>query len=208
MVGGFVRDLLLYRKSDDIDVVVEGDGIEFARRFAHQKGGTVQLLPGSSAQPSSSCPTGSKSTWQSARLEYYTAPAALPTVEMSSIKRDLFRRDFTINTLAVRLNATAFGTLIDFFGAQRDLKDRTIRTIHNLSFVEDPTRVFRAIKFANRFDFTIGKPTRNLIRNAVKIDSFKRLSGRRVFSRTAADPGGGKPHPGHRDPPGLSTGKG
>jgi tRNA nucleotidyltransferase (CCA-adding enzyme) len=181
VVGGFVRDLLLYRKSEDIDVVVEGDGIDFAQRFILKKGGrcnhhrefctAVMVLP-----------NGFKIDVASARMEYYTAPAALPTVEMSSIKRDLFRRDFTINTLAIGLNEKNFGTLIDFFGAQRDLKDKTIRTIHNLSFVEDPTRVFRAIKFANRFDFTIGKLTQNLIRNAVKFDFFRKLSGRRVFS--------------------------
>ena len=101
---------------------------------------------------------------------------------MSSIKLDMFRRDFTINTMAINLNREKFGILVDFFGAQRDLKDKTIRTIHNLSFVEDPTRVFRAIKFANRFDFTIGKLTSNLIQNAVRVDFFKSLSGLRVFS--------------------------
>ncbi len=181
VVGGFVRDLLLYRKSEDIDVVVEGDGIDFARKFIEKKGGrcnphrefgtAVMVLP-----------HGLKIDVASARMEYYNAPGALPTVEMSSIKRDLYRRDFTINTLAIRLNGKEFGTLIDFFGAQRDLKDKTIRTIHNLSFVEDPTRVFRAIKFANRFDFTIGKLTQNLIRNAIKFNFFRKLSGRRVFS--------------------------
>ena len=181
VVGGFVRDLLLYRKSEDIDVVVEGNGIDFARKFIKKKGGrcnphqefgtAVMVLP-----------NDLKIDVASARMEYYNAPGALPTVEMSSIKRDLYRRDFTINTLAIRLNGNGFGTLIDFFGAQRDLKDKTIRTIHNLSFVEDPTRVFRAIKFANRFDFTIGKLTQNLIRNAVKFDFFRKLSGRRVFS--------------------------
>ena len=181
VVGGFVRDLMLYCKSDDIDIVVEGDGIAFAKHLAqmkqgrcniHKKFGTAVVI----------LPCGFKIDVASARLEYYNSPAALPTVEMSSIKLDLFRRDFTINTLAIRLNMDGFGTLIDFFGAQRDLKDKTIRIIHNLSFVEDPTRVFRAIKFANRFDFVIGKLTANLIRNAIKIDFFKSLSGRRVFS--------------------------
>ena len=95
---------------------------------------------------------------------------------------DLFRRDFTINTLAVALNTSSFGQLIDFFGAQRDLKEKVIRILHNLSFVEDPTRVFRAIRFEQRFGFTIGKLTSGLIENAVKMDFFKRLSGRRVFS--------------------------
>jgi len=106
----------------------------------------------------------------SARLEYYTTPAALPIVEKSSIKKDLGRRDFTINTLALSLGPDTFGTLIDYFGATRDLKDKTIRTLHNLSFVEDPTRVFRAIKFANRFGFKIGKVTSTLIKGGKSIE--------------------------------------
>ncbi|MBF0201792.1 MAG: CBS domain-containing protein [Desulfamplus sp.] len=181
VVGGFVRDLMLYRKSDDIDIVVEGDGTAFAGYLADIKKGRCNTHPefGTAVVI---LPSGFKIDVASARLEYYKSPAALPTVEMSSIKLDLVRRDFTINTLAIRLNSDEFGTLIDFFGGQRDIKDKTIRIIHNVSFVEDPTRVFRAIKFANRFDFTIGKLTANLIRNAIKIDFFKRLSGRRVFS--------------------------
>ncbi len=181
VVGGFVRDLMLYRESYDIDIVVEGDGIAFAKLFASMSGGRCNIHK-TFGTAVIVLPDGFKIDVASARLEYYKFPAALPTVEMSSIKLDLFRRDFTINTLAIRLNENEFGTLTDFFGAQRDLKDKTIRIIHNLSFVEDPTRVFRAIKFANRFDFTIGKLTSNLIKNAVKIDFFKHLSGLRVFS--------------------------
>ncbi|MDT8378887.1 MAG: CBS domain-containing protein [Desulfotignum sp.] len=181
VVGGFVRDLLLQRKVDDIDIVVEGDGILFARHVAeklncrvntHKKFGTAVIIFSRNV----------KVDVASARLEYYDFPAALPIVEKSSIKRDLARRDFTINTLALSLNAKTFGTMIDYFGASRDLKDKTIRTIHNLSFVEDPTRIFRAIKFANRFGFEIGKVTANLIRNAIKVDCFKNLSGLRVLS--------------------------
>lgn len=181
VVGGFVRDLLLYRKSYDIDIVVEGDGIAFAKQLATMKHGRCNIHPefGTAVVI---LPSGFKIDVASARLEYYKSPAALPTVEMSSIKLDLFRRDFTINTLAIKLNMDGFGTLIDFFGAQRDLKDKTIRIIHNLSFVEDPTRVFRAIRFANRFSFTIGKLTSSLIKNAIKLDFFKNLSGLRVFS--------------------------
>ncbi len=181
VVGGFVRDLLLYRKSDDVDIVVEGDGIAFAKQLAAIKNGRCNTHPefGTAVVI---LPCGFKIDVASARLEYYKSPAALPTVEMSSIKLDLFRRDFTINTLAIKLNMDGFGTLIDFFGAQRDLKDKTIRIIHNLSFVEDPTRVFRAIRFANRFGFTIGKLTSSLIKNAIKLDFFKNLSGSRVFS--------------------------
>ncbi|MBC2715082.1 MAG: CBS domain-containing protein [Desulfobacteraceae bacterium] len=181
VVGGFVRDLFLYRHNEDIDIVIEGNGIEFAKRFsklygarinAYAKFGTAIII----------FADGFKIDVASARMEYYNAPAALPTVEMSSIKMDLFRRDFTVNTLCVALNKSSFGHLIDFFGAQRDLKEKVIRILHNLSFVEDPTRVFRAIRFEQRFGFTIGKLTSGLIENAVKMDFFKRLSGRRVFS--------------------------
>ena len=181
VVGGFVRDLFLYRHNEDLDIVIEGDGIEFAKKFAklygarinaYSKFGTAIII----------FPDGFKIDVASARMEYYQAPAALPTVEMSSIKLDLFRRDFTINTLAITLNPSSFGHLIDFFGAQRDIKEKAIRILHNLSFVEDPTRVFRAIRFEQRFGFTIGKLTSGLIENAVKMNFFKRLSGRRVFS--------------------------
>jgi len=181
VVGGFVRDLFLFRPNEDIDIVIEGDGIEFARHYArmhdarihtYEKFGTAVIV----------FPDGFKIDVASARLEYYQFPAALPTVEMSSIKLDMFRRDFTINTLAIRLSPDRFGILIDFFSAQKDIKEKAIRVLHNLSFVEDPTRVFRAIRFEQRFGFNIGKLTAGLIKNSVKMEFFKRLSGKRVFT--------------------------
>ncbi len=181
VVGGFVRDLFLYRKNEDIDIVIEGDGIAFAKKYAktvnarvhsYEKFGTAVII----------FPDGFKIDVASARMEYYKFPAALPTVEMSSIKLDLFRRDFTVNTLSIQLNPDKFGIMIDFFAAQRDLKEKTIRVLHNLSFVEDPTRVFRAIRFEQRFGFTIGKLTSGLIENAVKMNFFRQVSGRRVFT--------------------------
>jgi tRNA nucleotidyltransferase (CCA-adding enzyme) len=181
VVGGFVRDLYLLRHNEDIDIVIEGNGIEFAKAFAAREGARIN----SYAKFGTAViifPDDFKIDVASARMEYYKFPAALPTVEMSSIKLDLFRRDFTINTLAIALNPGKFGKLIDFFGAQRDIKEKAIRILHNLSFVEDPTRVFRAIRFEQRFGFTIGKLTSGLIENAVRMDFFKRLSGRRVFS--------------------------
>ncbi len=181
VVGGFVRDLFLYRTNEDMDIVIEGDGIKFAKTYAktvdarihaYNKFGTAVII----------FSDGFKIDVASARMEFYEFPAALPTVEMSSIKLDLFRRDFTVNTLAIQLNPDKFGVLIDFFAAQRDIKEKTIRVLHNLSFVEDPTRVFRAIRFEQRFGFSIGKLTSSLIENAVKMDFLKRLSGRRVFT--------------------------
>jgi len=181
VVGGFVRDLFLYRVNEDIDIVIEGDGIEFAKKYASMVGARIHSYKkfGTAVITFSD---GFKIDVASARMEYYKFPAALPTVEMSSIKLDLFRRDFTVNTLAIQLSPNRFGILIDFFTAQKDIKEKTIRILHNLSFVEDPTRVFRAIRFEQRFGFSIGKLTSGLIENAVKMNFFKRLSGRRVFS--------------------------
>jgi tRNA nucleotidyltransferase (CCA-adding enzyme) len=180
VVGGFVRDLFMYRSDEDVDIVIEGDGIAFAKKYAklegarihtYEKFGTAVII----------FADGYKIDIASARLEYYQFPAALPIVEMSSIKLDLFRRDFTINTLAIQLNSEKFGTLIDFFSARKDIKEKIIRVLHNLSFVEDPTRVFRAIRFEQRFGFTIGKLTAGLIENAVNMNFFQGLSGRRVL---------------------------
>jgi tRNA nucleotidyltransferase (CCA-adding enzyme) len=180
-VGGFVRDLFLYRADEDLDIVIEGDGIAFAREYgrisgarihSHEKFGTAVII----------YPDGFTIDVASARMEYYKFPAALPVVELSSIKLDLYRRDFTINTLAVQLNPEQFGILIDFFNAQKDIKEKAIRVLHNLSFVEDPTRVFRAIRFEQRFGFAIGRLTAGLIHNAVRMDFFRELSGRRVFN--------------------------
>jgi tRNA nucleotidyltransferase (CCA-adding enzyme) len=180
VVGGFVRDLLLDLDNLDVDLVVEGDGIAFARALATDHGGrvTVHERFGTAMVILSD---GFKLDVATARTEYYEYPTALPTVEQSSIKKDLYRRDFTINTLAVRLNPLVFGQLLDFYGGQRDLKERIIRVLHSLSFVEDPTRVFRAIRFELRFGFRLGKETLALIKGAVKMELFHRLSGQRLL---------------------------
>lgn len=180
-VGGFARDLLMRVENFDVDIVVEGDGIrlaeEFEKRFpcrirTHKKFGTAIVL----------FPDGLKIDVATARLEVYDSPAALPTVEKGSIKMDLSRRDFTINTLAIQLNPKAFGELIDYFGGVKDIKEKVVRVLHNLSFVEDPTRVFRAIRFEQRLRFHIGKHTQNLMKNAVKMGFMERLSGNRVLT--------------------------
>ncbi|MEC4685472.1 MAG: CBS domain-containing protein [Nitrospirota bacterium] len=190
LVGGSVRDLLMGGKNLDIDIVVEGDGIEFARRLAGQIGGvklithkrfnTAKIRFTEKAGLKMPAP-GFTVDIATARTEYYEAPAMLPKVETSSIKKDLYRRDFTINAIAVKLNARDFGQLIDYFGAQRDLREKTIRVLHNLSFVEDPTRAFRAVRFAERFGFRINKHTENLIKSALRLNLFERVSGTRIY---------------------------
>ena len=179
-VGGFVRDLILRYDNLDIDLVVEGDGIRLAQVLAqeekckiqvHKNFGTATLI----------FPQGHRLDVATARLEYYDHPAALPRVEHSSIKLDLLRRDFTVNALAIHLQPQHFGEMIDFFGGQRDLKERLIRVLHNLSFVEDPTRIFRALRFEQRFGFQIAKHTHMLMENTVRMELFGQLSGRRLF---------------------------
>ncbi|MBP2674757.1 MAG: hypothetical protein H6Q84_1597 [Deltaproteobacteria bacterium] len=181
VVGGFARDLVMRGENLDVDIVVEGEGIRFAESFGqrerarvrpHHKFGTAVLV----------FPDGFKVDVASARVEYYLEPGALPTVEYSSLKQDMYRRDFTINTLAIRLNPAGFGELIDFFGAQRDIKEKGIRVLHSLSFVEDPTRILRAVRFERRFGFAISRHTLNLIRNAVRLDLISRLPKPRLFS--------------------------
>ncbi len=189
VVGGFVRDLLLRRVNQDLDLVVEGDGIAFARALAkrldgrvrsHKKFKTAVLIY--TPEHGSNGSGGEKHIdVATARLEYYEYPAALPTVELSSIKMDLYRRDFTINALAIQLNPGSFGKLVDFFKAQRDIKERNLRVLHSLSFVEDPTRILRAIRFEQRYDFQIGKQTLRLIKNAVQLKLLQKLSGSRLF---------------------------
>ncbi len=185
VVGGFVRDLLLNRSNLDFDLVVEGDGVHFAKKMAmqykakvkiHQKFRTALIL----------FPDGTRVDVATARLEYYKHPAAIPIVELSSIKMDLYRRDFTINALAICLAPQKFGELVDFFNAQNDIKDKALRVLHSLSFVEDPTRILRAVRFEQRFGFAIGAQTQRLIKNALQLELFARISGSRLFHEMQA----------------------
>jgi tRNA nucleotidyltransferase (CCA-adding enzyme) len=178
-VGGFVRDLVMRRSNLDIDVVIEGNGIEFARKFGKLKNAKVRTHSRFKTA-AVMLPDGNHVDVATARLEYYDSPGALPTVELSSLKLDLYRRDFTINTLALDILPKSFGTLIDFFGALGDIKEKSIRTIHNLSFVEDPTRILRAVRFSERFGFRISPQTTNHMKNTLKLDIFAGVSGPRL----------------------------
>ena len=181
VVGGFVRDLLLDAKENkDIDLVVEGDAIEFARTVQKKLGGKV--YPHENFQTALLIlPDGLRIDIAAARLEYYESPAALPIVENSSIKRDLSRRDFSINSLAVSLNQSTFGSLFDFFDAQNDIKLKQIRVLHSLSFIEDPTRILRAVRFTGRYQFQIHPQTLRLIQNSLKLSVFSHVAGKRLF---------------------------
>lgn len=184
-VGGFVRDLMLNRPTKDIDLVAEGNGIALARALATELGGRVrehQEFLTSVVIYHDDNGNERHIDVATARLEYYEYPAALPTVELSSIKMDLFRRDFSINALAVRLDGDFFGELADFFGGRRDIKDKLIRVLHTLSFVEDPTRCIRAVRFEQRYSFRIGAGTEKLIKNILPMGLLEKLSTHRIFN--------------------------
>jgi tRNA nucleotidyltransferase (CCA-adding enzyme) len=179
LVGGLVRDLLLGHTNLDVDIAVEGDGMAFARCVADRYGAGLKIFE-KFATALVVFPDGFKLDVATARCESYAHPTALPTVKPSSIKDDLYRRDFTINALAIRLNVRRFGELVDFYGGLRDLEHKVIRVLHARSFVDDPTRVFRAIRFEQRFGFRIEKHTLTLLKQAAASDLVHRLSGPRL----------------------------
>jgi tRNA nucleotidyltransferase/poly(A) polymerase len=203
IVGGFVRDLLLDRPSLDFDLVVEGDAVALAQTLADRYGGRVTSharfgtakwhIADSRAKLAASLTKQPLDTNEStvdpsnlpesldlitARTEFYSHPSALPTVERGSIKLDLHRRDFTINTMALRLDGHHYGELIDSWGGLNDLRQRLVRVLHSLSFVDDPTRMLRAVRFEKRFGFQIESRTLVLLRQARPM--LARVSGDRI----------------------------
>ncbi len=188
IVGGFVRDVLFDMPnihSEDLDMVVEGECQDFIKALTKELSGHIQehkhFLTSTISYHDKE---GQKKSLDvaTARLEYYEYPTALPTVELSSIKMDLYRRDFTINAMAIQLNEAKFGTLIDFFDGQNDLKQKNLRVMHTLSFVEDPTRILRAVRFEQRFTLRIVSQTEKLIKNALHLDLLEKLSGSRIVN--------------------------
>jgi tRNA nucleotidyltransferase (CCA-adding enzyme) len=179
VVGGFVRDMLLRRRNLDIDVVVEGDGIAFAGAVARALGGHVRVHArfGTAVVVLEG---GLHVDVTTARTEYYTRPGALPTVERSSMRQDLLRRDFSINAMAAGIDPAEFGAIADPFGGLADLAAGTVRVLHPLSFVEDPTRVLRAARFEARFGFSMDETTEGLAQRAVEMGLLLEISGARV----------------------------
>jgi tRNA nucleotidyltransferase (CCA-adding enzyme) len=183
-VGGFVRDLILGQNNLDLDFVVEGSAIDLGKKLNedlpakfevvinHERFYTAKLAFHGRCRREIDLST--------ARTEFYEYPASLPTVEPSKLEQDMFRRDFTINTLAICLNSGEFGELIDLFGGLKDLREKKIRILHPLSFVEDPTRLARAARFAARFGFKLADSTLEQARKAVSMSIFDDLGGARM----------------------------
>ena len=200
LVGGFVRDLLLDQPNADVDIAVEGDGIEFASRLAAELGGRVRAHRKFKTAVVLLAPEvlGEVPAWvrtygepfhvdvATTRTEFYDHPAALPRVEHASIRQDLFRRDFTINAMAISLTGEDFGTVIDFFGGFRDVRDGVIRVLHNLSFIEDPTRIFRAVRYENRYGFRMDEQTKSFAKGCVDMHLVGDLSSVRLRDELVA----------------------
>jgi tRNA nucleotidyltransferase (CCA-adding enzyme) len=179
LVGGAVRDVLMGEPNFDVDIAVEGDGIALGKALAralggrvvpHEKFGTAIVLYGDRGRVDVA----------TSRTEFYDYPAALPTVEQASIRQDLYRRDFTVNAMAVSLKGEDFGRLVDYFGGHRDLADGIVRVLHNLSFIDDPTRIFRAIRYETRYGFRMDAHTFALAKACVEMELVGELSSARL----------------------------
>lgn len=193
IVGGFVRDLLLDTPSLDFDLVVEGDAIALAEAVREKLGGRVTshsrfgtakwfldkeglVILDNTQEIKESLPDALD--FISARREFYTHPSALPTVARGSIKLDLHRRDFTINTLALRLDGAHYGELYDYWGGLADLRSQIVKVLHSLSFIDDPTRILRAVRYEQRYGFKLDSRTQELMLEAKEL--LKRVSGDRI----------------------------
>ncbi|MFC2021506.1 CCA tRNA nucleotidyltransferase, partial [Chloroflexota bacterium] len=165
LVGGLVRDLLLGRTNFDLDLVVEGDAIILAQQLAsitqaktttHPRFRTAKLIWGK---------------WSldlaTARYEIYARPGALPTIKPGSLDIDLFRRDFTINTMAVELVPSRWGEVIDLYGGKDDLEKGLIRVLHEGSFIDDATRIWRGLRYEQRLDFKLEPRTLKLLKRDI-----------------------------------------
>jgi tRNA nucleotidyltransferase (CCA-adding enzyme) len=180
LVGGTIRDVLLGKKPGrDMDLTVEGDGLAFAQSFADNLGASYKGF-----EKFRTARIFLKNSFRidvaSARAEQYPEPGMLPIVELAAINQDLYRRDFTVNAMAVRINKDRFGELLDPFGGENDLKTGTLRVLHDRSFIDDPTRLLRFIRFQSRFGFKPDTNTMELFNADVLAGVFDAVSGERL----------------------------
>jgi tRNA nucleotidyltransferase (CCA-adding enzyme) len=184
LVGGAVRDVLLRERTFDIDIAVEGDGIAFAHQLARRLGGHVRAHPKFRTAVVIAGEEGGGEALRvdvaSTRTELYDYPAALPRVEPAPLRSDLARRDFTINAMAVSLSSEDYGTLYDPFGGLQDLAARRLAVLHNLSFIEDPTRIFRGVRYETRYGFRMDARTIALARACSEMELVGDLSSARL----------------------------
>lgn len=179
-VGGFVRDLILRRVNLDLDVVVEGQVAAMAKSLARALGARLTLYS-QFGTATLVFPDGRRVDLAMARVEEYPQPGALPVVRPGSIRDDLFRRDFTINAMAMEINKKNFGQLVDLYNGWKDLHEKKIRVLHRQSFIDDPTRVLRAVRFEQRFRFKMDAATLKLLKAALTHGAVARVKPERYF---------------------------
>jgi tRNA nucleotidyltransferase (CCA-adding enzyme) len=179
LVGGTVRDILLGEDSFDVDIAVEGDAIAFARALGRSLGGRVTPHEkfGTAVVKYSD---DQRVDVVTTRTEFYDAPGALPTVERAGLREDLYRRDFTINAMAASLKPDDFGRLVDPYGGRDDLENGVLRVLHNLSFIDDPTRIFRAIRYEARYGLRLEDHSIRLARSTIEMGLVGDLSSARL----------------------------
>ncbi len=182
IVGGIVRDIILGRQNLDIDIVAEGQAIVFARKIAKATGAKVTTYS-QFGTATLQWPFGLRVDFVAARQETYARPGALPQVRPGTLRDDLFRRDFTINAMAISLNKDSWGQLVDEFGGAQDLQEKKIRVLHGQSFVDDPTRILRAVRFEQRLGFQIETLTLGFLKEALRGEKvFDNVKPARYFT--------------------------
>ena len=186
LVGGSVRDIILRIKPRDFDFLVEGDAITFAEMISRQITDVKLVVNPQFRTAKIRFPEGFTFDFASARTEYYEHPADLPTVSSGSLREDLFRRDFTINTLAMSILPSQFGHITDYYRGYQDLKKKKIRILHNLSFIEDPSRIFRAVSYSLKLEFSLENKTKEAAINAMNSGIFTRTSKFRILNEWLA----------------------
>lgn len=179
LVGGLVRDLELGKVSWDVDIAVEGEGVRLSERLKENIGGRLVIYR--KFGTATLFIKGIRIDIATARREIYREPAALPEVFFSTLKEDLMRRDFTMNAIAVNINEDTFGRVEDPFNGLNDINRKLIRVLHEKSFLDDPTRIFRAVRFEQRLKFRIEKQTLSLIKKARDKKMISRLKKKRIM---------------------------
>ncbi|MBX9686091.1 MAG: CBS domain-containing protein [Candidatus Obscuribacterales bacterium] len=186
LVGGCVRDLILNRDNFDLDFVVEGSAQALAAALVERMPKKYQLVVEHARFNTATLYVHNSRKREidiaTARTEYYEYPAALPTVEPSSLEQDLYRRDFTINALALSLHPQHFGEIVDYFDGLADMNDGIVRVLHPFSFIEDPTRIIRAARFAARLNFQLDPRSKLQAERAIALGIFDNLGGVRLKS--------------------------
>ncbi len=174
VVGGFVRDLLLGRINFNLDFIVEEEGVLLARQLARRLGGKLTQFEDFNTA-TLELEDGLAMDIAQTRREYYEYPAALPQVEPASLKQDLYRRDYTVNSMVISLSGDEWGQLLDLFGGYQDLKKKRLQVLHTMSFVDDPQRIFRGISLILRYNFSFSTETRSLMEETIQADIFQNL---------------------------------